>query len=218
MIMTAIVTVIAAYLIGSVSFAVIFSRAFLKDDIRHFGSGNAGATNMLRIGGVLPGTLTFLCDLLKGTVASLMGSMIFSYIFEQTAAGWAAPVYGAYLCGVACMLGHVFPIFFGFKGGKGVAVGVGIYLVCSHWAILIGLAVFVIVLLISKFVSLSSLIATATVVILSFIFHDASAQFIPQAVLSLAMGTVIFIRHSENVKRLLNGEESKISFGRNHNG
>ena len=170
MIISAILTVIAAYLIGSINFAVIFSSAFLKKDVRELGSGNAGATNVLRNAGVLPGVLTFVCDALKGFVASYMGYLMFGYLSHHTT--WAMAIYGAYACGTACMLGHVFPIYYQFKGGKGVATSVGIFSVCCWPATVIGLVVFALVTLVSKYVSLASLVATVTVVTLSIWLYD----------------------------------------------
>ncbi|MBP3599672.1 MAG: glycerol-3-phosphate 1-O-acyltransferase PlsY [Clostridia bacterium] len=210
MVMTAIITVIAAYLIGSISFAIIFSNAFMKKDVRSMGSGNAGTTNVMRNGGFLPGALTFVCDALKGFVASFMGKLIFEYIMENTDAIWAQPIYGAYICGTACMLGHVFPIFFQFKGGKGVATSVGIFSVCCPIAIISGLAVFALVTITSKYVSLASIIATVTVVVLSIILYNKSASIIPQIVFIVIMGAIVILKHKENIKRLLAGTESKV--------
>ena len=210
MIMTALVTVVAAYLFGSVNFAVIFAKAFLKKDVRELGSGNAGATNVMRNAGFLPGALTFLCDALKGFAASLMGQLIFEYIGKHSGDEWAVGIYGAYICGVACMLGHVFPIFFQFKGGKGVATSVGIFAICSHWAIIMGLVVFAVCLLLSKIVSLSSLFATIVVVVGSIIFSDETASLFPQVLMSFMMGVIVIVKHKDNIKRLLSGTENKI--------
>jgi len=210
MIMTAIITVIAAYLIGSVSFAVIFSAVFIKKDVRNLGSGNAGTTNMMRVAGFLPGALTFICDALKGFVACYIGRLIFEYAYTQTQSVWLHSSVGVYLCGLACMLGHMYPIFFGFKGGKGVATSVGIYAVCCPIAIVSGLIVFAVSTIISKIVSLSSLLATVTVVTLSLIFYDKGGIFAVQAVLSIAMGGLVFFKHRENIVRLINGNENKI--------
>lgn len=214
MIMTAIITVIGAYLLGSINFAVIFTKCFTNSDVRDFGSGNAGTTNVMRVGGFLPGVLTFICDILKGFFACYIGKLMFDYIGSNMASAYAVPIYGAYLCGVACILGHVFPIFFDFKGGKGVAVGVGIYLVCCPIAILVGLIVFAILFLVSKIVSFSSLMSTVVVVILSLILYNTSALFFPQAVLSFIMGIIIIAKHKENIKRLLSGEEKRLSVKR----
>ena len=208
---TALVTVLAAYLIGSINFAVIFAKAFLKKDVRELGSGNAGTTNVMRNAGFLPGALTFLCDALKGFAASFLGLKMFEYISHHESGSWARGIYGALICGLVCMIGHVFPIFFGFKGGKGVATSVGIFAVCSPLAITLGLAVFAIVLITTKYVSLSSLIATVVVVVLSITFSDfVYANLLPQAILIIAMGAIVFLKHKSNIKRLLSGTESKI--------
>ena len=214
MVMTAIITIVAAYLIGSINFAVIFANIFLKRDVRELGSGNAGTTNVMRNAGFLPGALTFICDALKGFVAVLIGKLIFEYILNTSGDSWAQGIYGAYICGLACILGHVFPIFFQFKGGKGVATAVGIFAICSPYAILIGLAVFAICLFTSKTVSLSSLAATVVVVVCSVIFCDKSASLLPQVILSISMGTVVIVKHKDNIKRLLTGTETKIGKGK----
>ena len=208
MFITALITVIAAYLIGSVNFAVIFSSAFMKKDVRSMGSGNAGTTNVMRTAGFLPGALTFICDALKGFVASYMGYLVFGYLSHHTT--WAMAIYGAYACGTACMLGHVFPIFYQFKGGKGVATSVGIFAVCCPLAIVIGLAMFAIVAFISRYVSLASIIATVMVVTLSIIFYDYYASIYIQAFFIIFMGMIVILKHTTNIKRLLNGTESKI--------
>lgn len=208
----AFLTLVLAYLIGSINFAVIFSKIFIRRDIRDFGSGNAGATNVMRVAGFLPGILTFLCDALKGFVACYAGKIIFSYLKENgTLKGEA--IYGAFLCGLFCMLGHVFPLYFRFKGGKGVATAVGIFYVCCPIAITIGLICFALVLIFSKIVSLSSLLATVTVVGCTFIFCDKSIYVLPQVLPALAMGILVFLKHSENIKRLIKGEEKKIKIG-----
>lgn len=211
MILFAVLIVIVAYLLGSISFAVIFSNHFIKADVRELGSGNAGTTNVIRVGGFLPGALTFLCDALKGFVACFAGKLVFEKVFEN-GEEWA--VYGAFICGVACMIGHVFPIFFQFKGGKGVATSVGIFAVCCPIAIVIGLAVFAICVLLIKIVSLSSIIATFTVITLTIIFYNDSALFWPQAVLAIIMGVIVILKHLENIKRLIAGTEKKLTIRR----
>ena len=213
MVITALVTVVAAYLIGSISFAVIFAKAFMKKDVRELGSGNAGATNVLRNAGVVPGLLTFLCDALKGFAASYMGYAIFDYIHTQTNSDWSYAIYGAYLCGAACMLGHILPIFFEFKGGKGVATSVGIFAVCCPIAIIIGLSVFILCVIFTRYVSLGSVLAATVVVIFSIIFHNDAANILPQIILAAIMGAMVIGKHKENIKRLLNGTESKVKFG-----
>lgn len=214
MIFLALIVVIAAYLIGSISFAVIFTKLFIKTDVRELGSGNAGTTNVMRVGGFLPGALTFVCDALKGFVACYAGKLVFQYIAENTDAIWCSPVYGAFICGVACMLGHVFPIFFQFKGGKGIATSVGIFAVCCPIAIVLGLSVFALCMLITRIVSLSSILAAVTVVTLTMVFYNDTAAFWPQAVLAVIMGAIVILKHAENIKRLLAGTEKKITIRR----
>lgn len=206
-------TAIGAYLLGSVSFAVILSKLYLKKDVRKMGSGNAGATNVLRNAGVVPALLTFLGDGLKGFLASFFGKMIFEYLSTKTDAFWAEPIYGAYLCGLCCMLGHVFPIFFGFKGGKGVATSVGIYIACCPISMAIGIGIFVLGVLITRYVSLTSIIGAVVVVSTSIIFYDELAPVWPVVILSVAMGIVVISKHKDNIKRLLNGTEPKIGKG-----
>lgn len=213
MVITALVTVIAAYLIGSISFAVIFAKAFMKKDVRELGSGNAGTTNVMRNAGFLPGALTFIFDVLKGFAAAYMGKEIFDYIHTQTGSEWSYAIYGAYICGAACMLGHILPLFFNFKGGKGVATSVGIFAVCCPIAIIIGLAVFALCVIITRYVSFGSILGAITVVILSIIFHSDTAGILPQIIFALAMGGMVIGKHKENIKRLLNGTESKIKIG-----
>lgn len=202
--------VLAAYLIGSINFAVIFGTIFLKKDVRKMGSGNAGTTNVMRNAGFLPGALTFVFDALKGFAATYTGEAVFEYIYAAEEAVWALPVYGAYICGLACMLGHVFPVFFQFRGGKGVATSVGIFAVCSPIAIVTGLIVFAVVTAASRIVSLSSLVATLTVVTCSIIFADSNASVTVQAVLAVIMGIIVILKHGENIKRLIAGTESRI--------
>ncbi len=209
---------LAAYLIGSVSFAVIFSKIFTGKDVRDSGSGNAGATNTLRTVGVIPGLLTFLFDAVKGFAACYVGKTIFEYIFSSYQNEMFTPIYGAYLCCVMVMIGHIFPVFFGFKGGKAVACSVGTFAVCCPIAIILGLCGFAVSLIISKIVSLSSLIATVIVVGVSisyqFLAEDITYNIIPVIILSLIAGYIVFIKHKGNIARLIKGEEKKIFSGK----
>lgn len=209
----AIIALVIAYLLGSINFAVIISSIFLKKDVRELGSGNAGTTNVMRSAGFLPGALTFIFDALKGFAACYVGKLLFEYAATKTDAFWVEGIYGAFACGLLCMLGHIFPIFFGFKGGKGVATSVGIFAVCSPIAIISGLSVFAVVLLVSKMVSLASLIATVVVVVLSIVLYNGTSSILPIVILSIVMGSLVFIKHKDNIKRLINGTERKIGKG-----
>lgn len=211
MIVFAVLAPIFAYFIGSISFAVIFTKAFSKTDVREHGSGNAGTTNVLRVAGKTAGILTFLCDALKGAVAVLLGLIIFRLVFGNTAD--TLIMYGKYMCGIACMVGHAFPIWFGFKGGKCAATSVGIFAVCCPYAIIAGLIGYAVVMLISKIVSLSTLVATVLVVGFSIGINGLSFEGKPDFVvigLSLLGGIIVFWRHKDNIKRLLKGEEKKL--------
>lgn len=209
----AIGAIIFAYLMGSINFAVIISSLFMKKDVRSMGSGNAGATNVLRNGGVIPGVLTFLLDALKGFVASYVGKLAFEYIESNSDFSWGKGIYGAFACGLLCMIGHVLPVFFQFKGGKGVATSVGIFFVCSPVSIISGLSVFTILVILSKMVSLASIIATVVVVSFTLIFYDSLASIIPVAIMTLLMGFIVIFKHRSNIKRILNGTESKFGKG-----
>lgn len=204
-------TIIFAYLLGSINFAVVFSKIFMKQDVRELGSGNAGTTNIMRTGGFKLGAITFIGDVLKGLVACLVGKLVCKAVFE-CGDQWA--VYGAFLCGVACMIGHMFPIYFQFKGGKGIATSVGIFAICCWPAIVIGLSVFAIGVLFTKIVSLSSIAATVAVIsstiAFAFVIND-HAQIWPQVVLAVIMGVLVIAKHGPNIKRLLNGTEKKLT-------
>ena len=202
--------IIVAYLLGSINFAVVFSKIFMKQDVRELGSGNAGTTNIMRTGGFKLGAITFLGDVLKGLIACALGKFICYNVLDKSIE-WA--VYGAFLCGLACMLGHVFPIYFQFKGGKGIATSVGIFAICCWPAIVIGLAIFALSVWITKIVSISSILAAITVVTCTMIFSyiNDPALFWPQAILAIAMGVLVIAKHGSNIKRLLNGTEKKLT-------
>ncbi len=203
-----------AYALGSISFAIIFSKLFAKKDVRNYGSGNAGMTNVMRSVGIGPGVLTFVCDALKGTVACLVAKeVIFPYIFELFPHPLLNPVYGAYFCGLFCMIGHAFPLFFSFKGGKGIATSVGIFAVCCYPAIIIGLVVFAAFMIIFRIVSLGSIAAAVTVVTMVYFFHPElypMSDLGPAFVLSALMGAFVILKHKDNIKRLIKREEKRL--------
>ena len=146
---------VVAYLIGSINFAIIVTKLFAKKDIRDFGSGNAGMTNVLRTLGKGPAVLVTLGDFLKGVLAVVIGRLILHLL------GGGAPFYGDYLLGLMAMLGHCFPIFYGFRGGKGILVSAGVILMLNWRVLLIILAVFLLVVVFTKTVSLGSISAAA---------------------------------------------------------
>ena len=209
MIVLAIAAPIVAYLIGSISFAVIFTKFFCKTDVREHGSGNAGTTNVLRVAGKTAGLLTFLCDVLKGAVAALVGLFVYRYVFPNNE---VMVMYGKYICAVACMLGHAFPVWLGFKGGKCAATSVGIFAVCCPVGIAAGLIGYGVNMLITRIVSMSTLIATTLVVGFSIGingFEGKNPDYVI-IVLTLIAGAIVFLRHKDNIKRLIKGEEKKL--------
>lgn len=202
-----IITAIVAYLVGSVNFSVIFSKKFAGFDVREKGSGNAGSTNMLRSVGKGAAALTLLCDILKGVVAILIAIAIGS-IFNVSDKALLVQI-----AGVAVVIGHTFPIFFGFKGGKGVATSLGILLM-TNWQIGLICLVFALVLIIlTQMVSLGSCAAAILFPVLTlfikqhFIVEDGSGYFIYSIILAI----IVLYNHRENIKRMLNGTENRIS-------
>ncbi len=199
-----LISCIASYLIGSLNFAIIICKLTHKEDIRSLGSKNAGMTNMLRVYGKGPAIFTALGDLLKGILAILLCKLIFFL------AGIAAPVWVSYLVGIMAILGHSFPIFYGFRGGKGVLIAIGMVLLLTPLPALAILGVFLIVLAFSCTVSLSSMIAAVTAPLWVWLFgwltsdEDMLAKIIGTAVMAL----FIIGMHWSNIVRLAHGEEN----------
>ncbi len=169
---------------------------------------------MLRTGGTGLGILTFVSDILKAMIAAFIGKIVFSYLFDTTGLVIFAPLFGGYLGCVFAMLGHVLPIFFKFKGGKAVSCSVGGLLMCCPIPLLIGLGVFALCVVLTKIVSFSSLVATASVLVLAIVMADTSLPVIPQIIFIVIAASIIYIKHADNIKRLIKGEEKKITIGK----
>lgn len=195
---SALVAVIASYLMGAVPFGLLFARIFSNIDVRNVGSGNIGATNVLRSSGKTAAGLTLLMDMLKGYIPVIAAGFFFKN--EAVTA----------LCGAAAVLGHNFPLYLGFKGGKGVATGFGVIFGVSPLIGLACISVWLVAALIWKYSSLSALVAYATYPVLTFFFHSGSR---PLRALSLFMAAMIYIRHRANIKRLVDGTEPHIGRG-----
>ncbi|MEG0750883.1 MAG: glycerol-3-phosphate 1-O-acyltransferase PlsY [Oscillospiraceae bacterium] len=203
-IVAALLTALSGYLLGSLCFGVIFTRMFIHKDIRGFGSGNAGMTNVLRSVGTAAGALTGIGDFAKGAAAIIIGRSLFTSV-------GADPYIGACLGSMCALLGHLFPVYFGFKGGKGVMVSAGIMLVLNPKLLLVCGAVFALVFLISQIVSLSSLAASAACPIANFVISTITgSERIYSTALTLCMAAMIFYSHRENIKRLCAGTEKKL--------
>ncbi len=189
-----VLCLIFGYLFGSLNFAIIYSKLFKGDDIRKHGSGNAGATNVLRTYGKSPAAVVFILDILKGVIAVLIARFILGEsIFECSAA-------------LGAVLGHNFPVYYKFKGGKGVATSFAV-LIALHWqTALIALLVFIIVVLLTKIVSISSILASVGAIISSYIFFSIN-EF---SIFCTVIGLLCIYRHKANIKRLIAGTENKL--------
>ncbi len=217
--LVAVLVCIIAYILGSLSSSIIISKKISGEDIRNEGSGNAGATNMLRVHGKKAGALTLLCDALKGVVAVLIGALADTIVLSELGevTGFLAGNL-KYIAGVIVVLGHGFPIFFGFKGGKGVATSLGVMLILD-WKI--GLMVAVIALLVmifSRYVSLGSIIGGVIypVSVLSFMIGKNNINWV-YFICALILGIIVIIKHHANIKRLIAGNENKL-FSKKKNG
>ncbi len=184
-----LLVIVVGYLLGSISFSIVMSR-ILGGDVRKKGSGNAGATNMARVYGWAPGVLTLLLDMLKTVVSIQLGL-------------WLIGDWGLFAAGSACIIGHCFPIYYGFKGGKGVSVGCALALMVDLKVFAAVMTVFFLVAILSKKISLASICATTSILLFAPLFGVSLPRFL------LAVVGVVMIdsRHKENIKRLIKGTE-----------
>jgi glycerol-3-phosphate acyltransferase PlsY len=203
MLLASLLTASAAYLLGSIPVGYVLIRVFLHQDIRTAGSGNIGATNVLRAGGKGLGAATFLCDVGKGAASVGLGWLIGTYLapslpvrdFEALAALFA-------------VLGHVFPVWLRFRGGKGVATGFGVFLAATPLAALAAIAVFAIVLAITRYVSLASILGSISFPIFAWLLiHGDKPPFFIAVQFIVAL--LIIAKHHQNIGRLLRGQESR---------
>ena len=198
-----IIISIIAYFIGSISFSVIFSRKFAGFDVRDKGSGNAGTTNVLRTVGKKVAAITLLCDILKGVLAigiAAIASKIWTDINSEVL---------KYLAGFFAILGHTFPIFFEFRGGKGVATSLGV-LITLNWKIgLICLVFGIILIALTRMVSVGSIMSAILFPILMVFMGGIKFEAI---IISILIALLVVFNHRTNIKRLKNGTENKLSF------
>jgi len=194
-----LLNIVVAYLLGSIPFGYILVRVFLKQDIRATGSGNTGATNVARSGKKGLAIATLLLDLLKGVAAVLIARKIAS-------ASGVDPRDMEAVAAAVAILAHIFPIWLGFRGGKGVATGLGVFLAISPLSTLCCLAVFIVVFSLSKYVSLASICAAAIFPVVAFLFAHGNVSAIVAASYVMIPAVIIFKHHS-NIQRLLKGTE-----------
>ena len=201
-----ILVAIIAYAIGSVNFSIIFSKKFAGFDVREKGSGNAGTTNMLRSAGKGLAALTLICDILKGVVAVLVAFWIGKIATN------VKPEILVQLAGFFAVVGHTFPVYFGFKGGKGVATSLGILLM-TNWQIGLICLVFALILMaLTRFVSLGSIAAAILFPVLTVFIHENYLVPGNYVIFAIIMAVLVVFNHRSNVKRLLEGKENKLSF------
>jgi len=205
---------IVAYLIGSVSFSVIFTKRFAGFDVREKGSKNAGTTNVLRTAGKLPALLTLICDILKGCVAVLLGLLLGKMLGPEVCDENAKAV----LCdvaGIAVIIGHTFPIFFGFRGGKGVATGLGTLLVINWKIGLICLVFGLLMILFTRMVSVGSMSAAVLFPVLCLFMREGfivDENYFGYIIYGVIVAAILLFNHRSNIQRLFNGDENKLSF------
>ena len=187
---------LAAYALGSVNTAIIVSKAVLKIDIREQGSGNAGTTNALRVMGIKYTVWVVFGDVLKGVLACVIGYLI-------------AGEYGKLVAGTFAVVGHAFPLYFGFKGGKGVLTTCAVAGMIDWRVMAIALSVFILVVAVTRYVSAGSILAALTFFVCTGVFHSWEFGYLTMA---FFLTVLIIIMHRQNLVRLFNGEENKLSF------
>ena len=196
--MYTILFIIIAYLLGSIPSALIVGKISKKSDIRNHGSGNLGATNAFRVLGTKAGIIVTLADILKGTIATLVPLVVALYVDIDVS---------RLLVGLFAVVGHTFPLFANFKGGKAVATSAGIILGVNPIMFLIVLGTFIIILYLTKYVSLSSMLTGIIASIVAYFIADLFLFFV-----ILILTLFICIRHKDNIKRIINKTEPKITW------
>ena len=203
MLLASLLVIAVAYLLGSIPVGYLLMRIFLKQDVRSVGSGNIGATNVLRSGGKGLGAATFLLDVLKGCCAVWLGALLGGLLMP------AAPVRSAEgIAALVAVLGHMFPIWLRFRGGKGVATGFGVFLVAAPLAALAAISVFLLVLFLSRYVSVASILGAGGFPFFAWLLvrGPRPAVFIAA---QFAVALLIIAKHHQNIRRLLDGTESR---------
>ncbi len=202
-ILGAILIAAIGYFLGSLNFGIIFSKIFYKDDIRNYGSHNAGATNMQRTYGTAAGVITILGDALKAVASCFIG-------------GFLLGLFGTYLAGLACIFGHIFPIYYGFKGGKGVVTVAVLIMMTSIKTFIPILLIFLILVIGTKYISMGSVISALVypLILFNVVSINPNSYKVEYCgvLFAFIVAAIVTIKHKENIKRILNRTESKISF------
>ena len=204
----AVLVVLLAYLLGSIPSAVWIGKKFHNIDVREHGSGNAGTTNTIRVLGWTTGIPVLIIDIAKGWLASMLP------VFFHLAAGGSALLTNLKLiAGIIAIIGHIFPVFAGFRGGKGVATVFGVFLALQPLLTICVMGVFLTVLFITGIVSVSSMSAGVSFPVLLFVFFDTPSVLFK--IFAIIVGAALLVTHRENIRRIWRGEEKKIlKFGK----
>lgn len=200
-----LITIIGAYLLGSIPTSVWYGIGYFGIDVRQHGSGNAGATNTFRVLGKRAGTIVMLIDVLKGWTATCLALLLFYFnVIDDTQLLTYKIVFG-----IIAIVGHIFPVFVGFKGGKGVATLLGMVLAVHPELALMSITIFILTLLTSQYVSLSSILATLAFPVLSLLgmFGQPDTLLV---VFGFVMFLLVVITHQKNIVRIFNGNESRV--------
>jgi acyl phosphate:glycerol-3-phosphate acyltransferase len=210
MVLVSLLVIAVAYLLGSIPVGYLLVRFFLKQDVRSIGSGNIGATNVLRSGSKGLGAATFLLDMLKGCCAVYVGALIGVLLAPDAQIRNMQA-----LAALSAVLGHVFPVWLRFKGGKGVATGFGVFLVAAPTSALAAIAVFALVLLLTRYVSLASILGAASFPLFAWMLvrGDRPPFFIA---VQFAVSLLLIAKHHQNIRRLLAGTESRFGASSSH--
>ncbi len=197
-----IICLIVGYLFGCISFGYFVGK-FYHTDIRTMGSGNAGTTNVLRNFGVLPAIITFVGDLVK----AILPILCIRFLFDTQTNDYLLCLY----CGLGVVLGHNYPFYLGFKGGKGIAVTAAVVMSAAHPVMIpIGIVIFVAVVALTRYVSLGSLFVAWYIPANTLAFHNGDKEFVHMMVISLLFTAFAYFQHRENIVRLAHGNENKL--------
>lgn len=196
----AVLLVVGAYFLGSINFAIYISRSAYKKDIRSFGSGNAGSTNVMRTFGTKAALIVLLGDIMKAFISVTVTMVV-------------CGIEIAYIAGLAAMIGHCYPIYYGFKGGKGFATAAGMVLAADPLAFLVCALIFVAVVATTKFISAGSIMAAAFLpIVLNMLYRTSGGLPGTMAIASAFLAIFVVFRHKENIVRIMNREEKRFSF------
>lgn len=199
-----LILIVLAYLLGSIPWSVWIGKMFFNTDVRDYGSGNAGATNTMRVLGTKPGLIVLVLDALKGFAAVNLVYLSSHY---------AGHIETMVLLGICAVVGHIFPVFANFRGGKGIATLLGMIIAIHAGAALMAIATFLLFFLSFRIVSLSSILAcTSFPIWLIFRYHESSKILV---IFSFALVFLVLVTHQKNLERLLNGEERKVRIRKN---